>query len=184
MAWTERRIFRRFGKIAKTKHKLPNFHLSARLSAWRNSASIGRIVMKFDIWVFFENTVEKIQVWLISDKNNRHFTWRPLDIFIVSRSDLLRMRNVTDKFVEEIKTHILCPITCFQKSCRLWDNVEKYCRVGQATDDNMAHARYMMDTYDYKHSVTVCNTHYFFTATVTARTRLNIMSYVNSLSCF
>jgi len=24
--------------------------------------------------------------------------------------------------------------------CRLWDNVEVYCRAGQATDDNMAHA--------------------------------------------
>ena len=23
---------------------------------------------------------------------------------------------------------------CFRKSCRLWDNVEKYCRVGQVTD--------------------------------------------------
>jgi len=25
----------------------------------------------------------------------------------------------------------------FFKLCCLWDNVEKYCRVGQATDDNM-----------------------------------------------
>jgi len=28
-------------------------------------------------------------------------------------------------------------ITFFQKSCRLWDNVEKYCRTGQTTDDNI-----------------------------------------------
>jgi len=28
------------------------------------------------------------------------------------------------KFVETIKTHILCLITCFRKSCRLWDNGE------------------------------------------------------------
>jgi hypothetical protein len=27
----------------------------------------------------------------------------------------------------------------FRKSCRLWDNTERYCRRGQATDDNMAH---------------------------------------------
>jgi len=26
------------------------------------------------------------------------------------------------------------------------DNVEKYCRAGQATDDNMAHAHCMLDT--------------------------------------
>jgi len=28
--------------------------------------------------------------------------------------------------------------------------VEKYCRVGHATDDNMAHALYVLDTSDYK----------------------------------
>ena len=43
------------------------------------------------------------------------------------------------KFVEKIKTHILCSVTFFRKSCRLLDNVEKYCRTRQATDDNMAH---------------------------------------------
>jgi len=43
--------------------------------------------------------------------------------------------------VEKIETYILCSTTFFpRKSCRLWDNVEKYCRVGQATDENMAHA--------------------------------------------
>jgi len=29
------------------------------------------------------------------------------------------------KGVEKIKTHILCSVTFFRKSCRLWDNVEK-----------------------------------------------------------
>jgi len=49
------------------------------------------------------------------------------------------------KVVEEIKTHILRLVTFFRKSCRLWDNVEKYCTAGQATDDNMAHAHCMLD---------------------------------------
>jgi hypothetical protein len=48
--------------------------------------------------------------------------------------------------VEKIKTYILCSVTFSQKSYRLWDNVEKYCRAGQATGDNMAHARFMLDT--------------------------------------
>ena len=34
----------------------------------------------------------------------------------------------------------------FRKSCRLWDNVEKYCRAGQATDDSMQHAQCTLDT--------------------------------------
>jgi hypothetical protein len=57
---------------------------------------------------------------------------------MICRWILLRMRNVSDKIVEEIKTHILCPIIFFlQKSCRLWDNVEKYGRARQATDGNI-----------------------------------------------
>jgi hypothetical protein len=39
------------------------------------------------------------------------------------------------KVVEEIKTHILCPLTFFFKSCCLWDNVGKYCRNGEAASD-------------------------------------------------
>ena len=30
--------------------------------------------------------------------------------------------------------------------------MEKYCRVGQATDENMAHAHCMLDTQSYKHT--------------------------------
>jgi hypothetical protein len=50
---------------------------------------------------------------------------------------LLRMRDVSDKSCIEIKTHILCSIIFSGKSCNWWDNVEKYCRAGQATDDNV-----------------------------------------------
>jgi hypothetical protein len=32
-----------------------------------------------------------------------------------------------------------------RKSCRLWDNVEKYYGAREATDDNMAHALCMLD---------------------------------------
>jgi hypothetical protein len=44
-------VFRRFRKIAKSDYKLP--HMSVRLSALNNSASTGRIIMKFDNQVFF-----------------------------------------------------------------------------------------------------------------------------------
>ena len=52
---------------------------------------------------------------------------------IISRSVLLRMKNVSDKFVEKLEAHILRSVTFFRKSFRLWDNVEKYCRAGQDT---------------------------------------------------
>jgi hypothetical protein len=46
---------------------------------------------------------------------------------------------------------------CFRKSCRLWDNVEKYCGVGQATDDNVAHDHCMLDTQGYKSALRICS---------------------------
>jgi len=49
------------------------------------------------------------------------------------------------KFIETIKTHILYAITFFPKIVPFLD-VEKYCTDGQATDDNMAHERCLLDT--------------------------------------
>jgi hypothetical protein len=65
---------------------------------------------------------------------------------IISRSDLLRMRNVSDKSCRENQnTHFMFS-NFFSKSLLLWDNVRKYCTAGEATDDNMALAHYMLDT--------------------------------------
>ena len=51
------------------------------------------------------------------------------------------------KVVEKIKTHFVFNNFFFpRKSCRLWDNVEKFCTAGQATDESMAHAYDMLDT--------------------------------------
>ena len=118
-------IFGAFVKFAK-KRLSSSSCVTVRLSAWNNSAHTERISMEFDIWVFFFRiSVQKTKVSLKSDKNNRYFTWRPIHIFITPRSIILRMRNFSENIVEKIKTHILCSITFFQKSCRLWDNVEK-----------------------------------------------------------
>jgi hypothetical protein len=43
------------------------------------------------------------------------------------------------KFVDKIQTHFV--FNFFRKSCRWWDNVEKYGTVGQAKDDNTAHVQ-------------------------------------------
>ena len=98
-------LFGRVRKIAKRDYQLRHVRPSVRLTAWNNSAPTGRIFTKFDIWVFFEKTVENIQVGLSlkSDKNKGYFTWRPIYtciyiyIYIISRSVLLRMRNVSHK---------------------------------------------------------------------------------------
>jgi len=56
---------------------------------------------------------------------------------------------VQTKVVEKIKTHAHTHIMfnfCFRKSCRVWDNQEKYISAGQDTGYNMAHAHRMLDT--------------------------------------
>ena len=50
------------------------------------------------------------------------------------------------KVVEKIKTHILCSVTFFGNRAVYEIMWEKYRRVGQTTDDNMAHAHCMLDT--------------------------------------
>jgi hypothetical protein len=107
---------------------------------------------------------------------------------VISRRILFRMRNVSDKSCIENKTHILYSVTFFQKSCRLWDNVEKYGRARQATDDNiiwrMRFACFINKATDtHAHTLRICDTYCFCTTTVVARTRLNIMLYVQCLCC-
>jgi len=53
------------------------------------------------------------------------------------------MRNVSDKPVETSKQFVFSNI--FQKSSRLYDNVEN-CGAKQATGDNMVHAHCMLNT--------------------------------------
>jgi tRNA pseudouridine-54 N-methylase len=64
----------------------------------------------------FGKSVEKIQFSLISDKNNRYFTWRP--IYIHDHISLISSQNKKmsqTKVVEKIRTHILHSIPFFQK---------------------------------------------------------------------
>jgi hypothetical protein len=63
---------------------------------------------------------------------------------VISGWILLKMRNISDKFVDKVKTHfIFCNI--FLESCHLYDNMEKFITAGVATDYNIAHALCMLD---------------------------------------
>jgi hypothetical protein len=74
-------------------------------------------------------------------KTDKHFLSYLAKIF-------LQWEGFRTKVVEKIKAPILYSIKFFffRKSYCSYDNVEKYCRVGQATDDNMAHAHCMLYT--------------------------------------
>jgi len=87
------------------------------------------------------------------------------------------------KVVEKLETHILSLITFFGKSCHLWDNVEKFCRAEHPRMKIwcMHISCWILKATKCTHRL--CNTHCFSTVTVVAWTHLNVMLYVNCLSC-
>jgi len=134
-------FFRCIRKTAKSDYQLSH----VRLTALKKSTPTGWIFIKGDVWVLLDSlsrilkfhwNLTRITGTLHKDKHT---------FLIISRSVLLRKKKMfKTKVVDKIKTHILRPIFFFRKSCRLWDNVEKYCIAGQATDDNMVHAHCML----------------------------------------
>ena len=80
------------------------------------------------------------------NKYDRYFTWRPMYVFDLSRSVLLRIRKVLDKRYREIKTRFIFNNFFFWKFWNFWDNVETYYRAGQATNDSMEHAHWILNT--------------------------------------
>ena len=61
-----------------------HFCSPVRLSARNNSATIGRISMKFCFSVFLENLSREFNFRLILHTTNRYFTWRPICILGIS----------------------------------------------------------------------------------------------------
>jgi len=74
--------------------------------------------------------------------------YRKINVHILSflAHFFLEWETFRSKVVEKLEMHILCPATFFLRSCSLWDNVEEFCRVGQATGGNMARAHCMLTT--------------------------------------
>jgi hypothetical protein len=68
---------------------------------------------------------------------------------IISRSIRPKIRNVSQKNCGDNQNTPFIfnrMYFCFILNMPLSDNVEKYCRAGQVTDDNMTHAHCMLDT--------------------------------------
>jgi hypothetical protein len=155
--------------------------MSVRLSAWNNSVPT---FMKFDTWRYFVNLSRKFK----SHSNLTRITGALHDdrcrVLIISGSVFLRMGNIAGKICRENQnTHFVFVKVFSRISCRLWDNVETRCRAGQATDDNMAHAHCKLDTWDYKHTLTMYKTYCCSTTTTVARRSVNVTSHVHCLSC-
>ena len=104
---------------------------------------------------------------------------------IISRSMLLRMRNVSGKSrTENQNTHFMLNNFILGKSCvyKMWENIVEPDRP-QMTIWRMRMSRYVPKATN-THTHTICNTHCFSTATMIARTHLSVTSYVHCLSFY
>jgi len=68
----------------------------------------------------------------------------PQDIFVYSRTRW-NIVCISDNRCREYQNTFWLKNLFSQIFCRLWENVDKYRRAAQASDDNMAHARFMPD---------------------------------------
>jgi hypothetical protein len=58
---------------------------------------------------------------------------------IIYRSILLKIRNISDKFVDKMLLQVLCSIVFFYIKLS-----EKFSRAGKVTDENTAHAHFTL----------------------------------------
>ena len=175
------------GAFAKLRKVTVNFVISVRPSVHMehfafHCKNFREIRYSF---FFFRKCFEKIQVSLQSDKNIGTLSENRCTFVFVFRSVLLRMRNVADWSCRKNQNvHFMFSDIFERKSCRLWDNVEKYGRTGQTTDDKYgaraSHAGYRrLQTHTQNMQYLLLST-----AAVVAWTLINIALCVQYLPCY
>jgi hypothetical protein len=149
------------GAFTKLRKATVSFVISLLPSARNNSTLTCQIFMKLEVWVFSENLLRifEFRYNLTRIKGTLREDQRTFSI--ISRSIVLITGNISDKDCRENRNRHFVFESVFIKSCRLWNDVEKYCRADQATDDNTAHAYCMLVIWCYKCTVIICNTLFF-----------------------
>jgi hypothetical protein len=136
-----------------------------------------------EIWYLriLRNSVEKVQVLLKSDKNERYFTWRPMCIFQSYLAHFFfRTGNISDKSCRENQNIHFVTATFFPPENRavyekMWKNIVERVRP-QVIIWRMRIAYWIPKATD---ALRLCNTHYFSTATVVAWTRFSVTLHVH-----
>ena len=107
--------------------------------------------------------------------------WRQSTLFIISRSFLLRMRNVSEKVVQKFKTHILCKISFFFENLAVYEIMWKI--LSRRADHQWQYgACALYGGYLRLQTLSEYNSYCFFTATMVAQKRLKFTLYAHCLS--
>jgi hypothetical protein len=92
------------------------FVMFVRPFASNNLAPAGRILIEFNIWVFFEKLSRKFKFQSYRTRITLgYFTWRQIYTFLSHLAQFfLEWERFQTKVVEKVKTHILCSLTFFE----------------------------------------------------------------------
>ena len=124
----------------------------------------------------FRIFVEKIEVWLNADMDNRYFAWKHMYVYNnMSLNSSQNEKRFRQKLWRQWK-HTLCVKRIVVENRAvyeiLWKRMVK--QTGHRWQYNTAHACYMLDNKGYRHTLRICNTYCFSVATMVMQTRLNI----------
>jgi general stress protein 26 len=89
----------------------------ARLAVWNSAQTTNFHEMLY--LSTFPKSEQKIQVSLKSDNNNGYFRRKPMYVYGNISLNSFRMRHVSKKIVEEIKTSMMSSVKYFRKSCQI-----------------------------------------------------------------
>ena len=114
------------GAFAKLRKATISFVMSVRLSVRaKQLGSHWMDFMKFDTWGFLEDLSRNIRRnYNLTRINGTLHEDQYTFFFIIFRSFLVRMRNVSDKSVAKIKTHIACSVAIL-KNRTVYENMRK-----------------------------------------------------------
>ena len=81
-----------------------------------------------------------------------------LCIFMITTgSILLKIRNVSDIYVDKLTSHILCSVPLFMKSYIFWNNMEKYDSALQVTNNIIIRTGIICRITEDINKITICN---------------------------
>ena len=164
--------------LAKLRRTTISFVMSVRLSAWNNCVPTGGILMKFDIWILFENLSWKFKFHKIRPRITGNLLEDQHTFMITYRTFHLRMRNVSDKIKENQNAHFMFYNTFFSKII-LWKNIVNPNKP-QMTIWRVPTACWIPKaTNKQTHTQRICNTYFLYTATIVIKMRLHVTLYVN-----
>ena len=128
---------------------------------------------------FFFKSVDKIQASWIYCRSNGYFTWLPISIFDhISLISSLNEKCFSQKFVEKIKRHIFCSITCCTENHAIYDIMWNILWIQTGTSDKRVHDICMPDTKGYRHTLRIYNSYFYSSASVVSWKCPNVILYV------